>query len=521
MSEIKIQTSSELEFSKIYKIEDFDNVIKNFDLVHYLMSLQRLSVLMGNQIAVNVNIEFEFYATPKIKRRAGMLTRDFVSFATKRVLLNCSKQERQYNDLDLANLINIYGNLEDGLQTLETESEMVEQGWSWLLRSTNYQWHYLRFYSSLIARYFWIFDRVVKENKELGGKIDTALGMNLFEVMKIGTCIYANFCPREDGVFADSFLIESYTETTYEELKPLLSTQNIQNFLNIFSISTTQFITESKKFELSDVFLKKYEFNSLKRFPVIKTDSTKQNEQYIIPSQPDFVYGIFEGLYYIILEKLEKVDGSALLQEMGKVFELYVEEMIKQYNLDLLNRAVLAQETTYKIGKKEWRSADHLLISDEYIFQIECKKRKIDAYSKVGIQKESGVGIESLFTDIANELDKLSQKEKHIIENKVPGIEYKNQKIINIIVYLDEMFTINRFARNKIKEKMKTQTNNFYIMGCWEFESVCQQSKNKQQGLLFSIQDLIANKIKIYQIDHLDRIYQDFFSSIMKDTSSI
>src|SRR3989338_6522940 len=114
----------------------------------------------------------------------------------------------------------------------------------------------------------------------------------------------------------------------------------------------------------------------------------------------------------------------------------------------------------------------------------------------------------------------------------IPKLGYKKRVELGLKVYLRilQMNWINYRKKKNILSKikfpvlsikMKTQTNNFYIMGCWEFESVCQQSKNKQQGLLFSIQDLIANKIKIYQIDHLDRIYQDFFSSIMKDTSSI
>ena len=78
MSNIKIQTSSDIEFSRNFTVEDFNKMVKDFDLVGSLMSLQKLGALMGNQIAVNVNLEFEFYASPKIKQRAGMLTRDFV-----------------------------------------------------------------------------------------------------------------------------------------------------------------------------------------------------------------------------------------------------------------------------------------------------------------------------------------------------------------------------------------------------------------------------------------------------------
>ena len=514
MSNIKIQTSSDIEFSRNFTVEDFNKMIKDFDLVGSLMSLQKLGTLMGNQIAVNVNLEFEFYASPKIKQRAGMLTRDFVSFAAKYFLLDCEKQDLQYNDVDLANLVYLYGNLEIDLHKLKSSNETKKNGWLWVIRSTNHQWYYLRFHSSIIARYYWIFSKVFEKNKELGQKLDQALGINVFDTMKIGTCIYANFCPREDGKFATSFLMDSYTNTSMLALRPLLSEQNILKYFDIFAVTQKQFQEECKKFDLADNSLKKYEFNPLKRFPVIKTDSVKKNEQYIIPSLSDFLYGAFEGLYYVLLDKLDQTDKASLLQEIGSVFEMYIGEFLKQYNIDTLSRTVIVREKIYKMGSNEWKTADWLLVSDDHIFQIECKKRKIDNYSKAGIQSESGTGIDNLLSDISKELDKVVEKEKHIKENKIDGVVYKGQKIINTIVFLDEMFGMNQYARDKIKEKMKCKTDSFYVFGCWEFELICQQSKDKQQNLFHSIQDVIAGRSEIYKVDFLDRLYHDFFDTI-------
>ena len=116
--------------------------------------------------------------------------------------------------------------------------------------------------------------------------------------------------------------------------------------------------------------------------------------------------------------------------------------------------------------------------------------------------------------DISKELDKISEKEKHIKDNKIEGVIYKNQKIFNMIVFLDEMFGMNQYAREKIKEKMKIGSDNFYIFGCWEFELICQQSKDRQQNLLHSVQDMIAGRSEIFKVDFLDRLYHDFFDSI-------
>ena len=115
------------------------------------------------------------------------------------------------------------------------------------------------------------------------------------------------------------------------------------------------------------------------------------------------------------------------------------------------------------MNSEEWKSADWILKSDDFIFQIECKKRKIDNYSKAGIQNSDGTGIDNLLGDIAKEVDKITKKEKHLKENKVDGINYEKQKVVNIIVFLDEMFAINKYARDKIKEKMKEKSDNFYI----------------------------------------------------------
>ena len=90
---------------------------------------------------------------------------------------------------------------------------------------------------------------------------------------------------------------------------------------------------------MTEATLKKYEFNPLKRFPVIKTESEKKNEQYIIPSLSDFLYGSFEGLYYVLLDKLDTNEKDNLFQEIGIIFEMYIGEFIKQYNLDILSRA--------------------------------------------------------------------------------------------------------------------------------------------------------------------------------------
>lgn len=512
MNAIQVQPSSEIDFSGSFSFDQFRKAMNGLDLVSSLMTMQKLGAQMGNQTAVSLNVELEFYNVTRVKKRAGILTKDFISFVSKEILMNSKRTSRKLTEIDLINLVYQYGNLETDLNAIRSEADKQKNGWLWTIRATNHQWHYLRLQSSIMARYYWIFSKVYALNPLLGQELDKVLGLNIFDAMKIGTCIFANFCPRDNGAFATSFLMSSYTDTNIMPLRPLLTERNIIKFFDVFAVDQKQYKKESKKFRLARKTLKKYEFNTLKRFPVVITDSDKDTEKYIIPSLADFLYGTFEGLYYVLLDKLDRVNKATLFQTIGNVFEKYIGELLQQYCIANLSQANIFPEIKYYIGSNEWKSADWLLVSADTIIQIECKKRKIDNYSKAGVQVENGAGIDKLLSDIAKELDKSSQKEQHIRDGMVTEVTYNGQRIINVVVFLDEMFAMNRFARPKIKEKMRCPSDNFCILGCWEFELVCQQSKNRNQRLVQSIQDVSDGKVEIYSIDFLDSIYHKFFN---------
>jgi hypothetical protein len=252
-----------------------------------------------------------------------------------------------------------------------------EDAWLWVLRATNHQWFYLRLPSAITGRFIYLFEKVFQADSDLKQKIDPILGLEFFDLLKIGTCIFAPFCPRPGG-FSTSFKMSNYTNTSITKLKPVLTKENINKFLDIFSIDQETFKEENKKYEVSDNLLKKYEFNPLKRFPIIKTESEKEDEKFIIPSLPDFLYGCFEGMYYVLLDKLKETDKKSFFQAFGTQFERYIGEIMVFSNIPLFSRATLMPEKTYKDGKSEVKSADWLLIGNKYIFQIECKKRKLD-----------------------------------------------------------------------------------------------------------------------------------------------
>jgi hypothetical protein len=488
---------------------DFQKKVCVYDFIGTLMSLQKLSALMSNQIHVRIDLEFQF-ASLQIKHHL-LLPKDFIPFLAKQAILMCSESSNQFNDLDLTHLIQSYINLETDLHHIDPK---LDDAWLWPLRATNHQWHYFRLPSSIIGRYLHLFSKVFERSPDLKVVIDKNLGIGFLDILKIGFCIVSVYTPRPDG-FSTAFRMSSFTNKPSEEFKFLLTNDNLLKFLSIFSINQHNFKIENKKYEIKDNVLKMYEFNPLKRYPVIKTDSKNEIEKYIIPSLPDFTYACFEGVYYVLLDKLDNHYKDELFKALGKAFEEYIGELIKYYKVDILLKAILLPEQTY--NKPEIKSADWLLISDDTIFQIECKKRKLDNFSKAGIDSEDSSGISTFLNSVANELDKFPRKEEHIKQNLLKNINYNNQKFINIIVYLDEMFAINKYARNEIKEKMQNHTDNFFILGCHDFESLCQYAHDNNINLKRALTAVVENDVESpLNIDYLDNIYEQFVDNLLK-----
>lgn len=82
------------------------------------------------------------------------------------------------------------------------------------------------------------------------------------------------------------------------------------------------------------------------------------------------------------------------------------------------------------------------------------------------------------------------------------------KKIINILVYLDEMFAMNTYARAEIIKEMKNKRSDFFILGCHDFEILCQMCRNNNSSFQHNILLFLQNKTEVYQIDFL----QDFFN---------
>jgi len=490
----------------------FPQFIKELERLDYqgsLIKLQNFSALVGNQSWVNIHLAFEFHQSPKIIHKV-LITRQALSCISKEIILNCKKATLKLDDLELIKLANEYENLIIDLHKMDSSSK---DNWLWVLRATNLQHYYLRHPVMIIGRYYYLFQVLLEKHPKFGEFLSKKIKLNLLDIFRIGCCIWGVLNLNK------SFYKKNLLNGTVINLQSLLTEANVDNFLKLFSITQKGFQKASKKFTVKDDLLKKYEFNALKRYPIIKTNSRDEKEKYIIPSLGDFMYGFSEGLYYLLIDKINDKQRENLFTIIGSVFENYIGQLINYYNVDLLSRGKLFSEQVYFREKKsKVKSADWILVSEEYIYQIECKKRKGDNYLKAGIDAADGKkGVNKALEDIAKNLDKLIKKEADIKNNKIELIKYNNQKIINIIVYLDEMFSMNTYARAEIIKKMKNKGANFFILGCHDFEILCQMCRNNNSSLQQNILLFVQGKIEVYQIDFLQEVFNTFYRTLKSE----
>ena len=59
---------------------------------------------------------------------------------------------------------------------------------------------------------------------------------------------------------------------------------------------------------------------------------------------------MFEGLYYVLLDRLNEEDKATLYKEIGGVFEDYIGTLIKDYGIESISSAKILSEITYVVG---------------------------------------------------------------------------------------------------------------------------------------------------------------------------
>jgi len=326
---IDVETASNLMPQRKFSLKDFREYVGKFDYISSLMLLQAVSAFMFKQTGVKVGLEFDFFI-PEKKKYSLLLTRDFISFCTKQIILNCKKSNLHMNYLDLTKLLDMYINLQTDLDNMDPKSD---DAWLWVLRAQNQQWHYLRLPNIIIGRYLYIFQQLRMGNESLLKEINKQLNLDLFDVIKIGFLLFAGHSSIAQKGLNAHYKERDYLNSGNDKLKSLLTKDKIKGFFDIFSTSAEKFKEENNQQSIENELLCKYEFNPLKRYPIIETHSDKEDGKRIIPSLPDLLYACSEGIYYVLLDKLNNSYKEKYFAKIGEIFEKYIGELIRFYHL--------------------------------------------------------------------------------------------------------------------------------------------------------------------------------------------
>lgn len=162
---IEAKPSSTMICKNVFEYSELIKEIKYFDCIGSLMELQRLCALMKNQSEVNLHIKYEFHKSAEVEHKI-LLTRHCISFLAKQIILNCGdlfvrkESYKKFDDLTLINFVHKYNNLKTDLNEVKKESK---DQWLWVLRATNLQWYYLRIPVTIMARYYYIFTKLLEK----------------------------------------------------------------------------------------------------------------------------------------------------------------------------------------------------------------------------------------------------------------------------------------------------------------------------------------------------------------------
>lgn len=202
------------------------------------------------------------------------------------------------NDLEFINLVNQYENLICDLNEESKKQENDENSWLWILRASNLQHYYCRVPSHIIARYFYLYSNISEYWQEFNNAVKSSINIDILQILKIGFFIWA--VVNQNSYFNKNNITNS---EIYKRNKFI--PDDMEKFLDIFSANIATIKECYKKSVIDNDLLKKYEFNPLKRYPIVNSESEIENEKIIIPSLGDYAYSFSEGIYYILLEKFD------------------------------------------------------------------------------------------------------------------------------------------------------------------------------------------------------------------------
>jgi len=490
---VQIKTSDNFDIGTI-PIEKFIQSTSGFELVEALLFIQKVNAELKNYVHKKV-----FILSPQVPNYLDkwfLITTEANAFVTK-YLINFSSEinYRKYDAHRHSDSVIYYHHLETDLHYLSSNDS---EAYKWCIRAMNQQFHYLRIPNHVMGRYLILFTKIkITEDDVVNQMSNEAFGLPPQDIVLIGTCMYA-------VILRNKILrLENLLNHTIDSpmIKSVLTVDKINKFLDIYSIDVKGFRKEFIKWKFSNLIhpLYKYEFNPTWSYPIIKTKRVLEpDKKYIVPSLADLVYACSEGIYYKLMDKFREDKGNLFSVKFGEIFQEYIWHLLREVNIDCRR----CDDANSKIEPRP----DYLIKENNKVIQIEVKKRIMSNEARACVNNKLEEYIDTLSEDIYRQLFKPSQ-------------QYSDHVVHNVIVALDEWYyfeeKIKSIIEDKLNKKAKKDGTNkskfkFHLLGCTEFEILCQFSKDKKGVSIF---DLLREKEK-------KSFYYKDFSELLKEKYS-
>lgn len=331
-------------------------------------------------------------------------------------------------------------------------------------------------YDLIVKRYKYIFNF---ENDVLNmrDEVVSKLKINTEEITDVLLLFISSFA------VVDSNLRKDYLRRI-SEIYP--------DVFNLISITMDGFKTEHKRVEFNDKLFKVIEFNTLKKYPIIK-----YNKDFFIPYAPFLVDALTETILYRLTDIGHKKERDKLREKIGKnVFEGYFNYIYRESRF--CNEYSLIEEFTYEIDGNK-KSHDFYLVDElGSIFAFELKLMGQPVNLRLFDEKIMG----NFTTRVAKHFAQCYTKIQ-LIKSKKIRHDLFNDKSIESVFGICVVFDDVLLFREKIYEKT------IDILNQSEYDATIDQLK--KTIMLLALSNL--EEISFYGDYSFDRIKENFISN--------
>lgn len=364
---------------------------------------------------------------------------------------NDYKAKQISNKENLLTLCNIYGN---SIEFPEIRTKDLDEPFSMddfvssIVRMYGEQFEFQFNSVLLVSRTILIFSEisnkvVPKKFNLLSDIFKEKTGLTLKEYFYIAMAVWASGNDRV--AFNKDFL----TKANIPALKEYFSEEKISLFLNLFSVTYSEFRKEDEKMNknLQPIYTK-FRFNPLQVFPIIKTDKD-DNSPYIMPNTLCYVKRTYGGLYWWFHRHFEEKGSQQDFRNyFGEIFEEYVGKILKE----MYGESSVHPEITYSRGKSSCKFIDWWVEKNGKIYLFESK-----AYQFALNTKQTGdleLLVKEVESKIAKSIKQVAERIADIDKHEELKI-FRGKCIIPVIVFMEIPLVSGNIYKDIIKKELE------------------------------------------------------------------